>query len=539
MSAVLNPNSGKLPLGTVALAGDRSDLLSALRRMDGRGTVGDVVAETGLPRNDVEGGLKGLLETHQGHLDVSDSGELLYSFHPKFIERGTEPVLERVKRAAWSLFQKGFKVWITVMLVVYFVVFVALVIAAILASNRGDSRRGGLGGLGRRGHGHRPHGLGNFFLWYWIMGGPRWRLGRPYYGRRWERTLDKESRVPFYKKVFAFVFGPDEPKPTLQQKDRSLLRLIRARKGVLAAGELVEHTALPLPEAEEEMGRLMGSYAGEPAVTPVGEVVYAFPELMTSARGKVKVREPNPAWMRLEYPRELTGNDRGSNAIIVGLNGFNLVAGATAPFFIFPRLGMSGPAAFIGLVVIPVIFSAMFFGVPLLRWFGLKRENARRARRNVRRLVLALVHQRSLGSVQWISAPEAVTYVQNRMKDSPPASRIIESVLHEVAAEFDADVEVDDAEVQRFRFPNVRKAFVASELVRNRLKLEEREIGDIVFSSEDDSIGESERELAAFDRELAAAEVDLSGYLPSPDEVGFEDDYEIVAFDDALTSTGA
>ncbi len=521
-------------MSTVALAEQGSDILSALRRMKGRGTVGDVVAATGLPRDEVESGLKSLLESRQGHLEVSDSGELLYSFHPRFIERGTEPLLARAKKAVWALFQKGFKAWISVMLVVYFVVFVVLVIAAIFASNKGNDRGGGLGGLGRRGHGHH-HGFGNFFFWYWLMGGPRWQLGRPYYGRRWERTLEKESRVPFYKKVFAFVFGPDEPTPTLQQKDRSLLRLIRARRGVLAAGELVEHTALPLPEAEEEMGRLMGSYSGEPAVTPEGELVYAFPELMTSAHGKVKVREPNPAWMRLEYPKELTGNDSGSNAIIAGMNGFNLLAGVTAPFFIFPRLGIGGPAAFIALVVIPVVFSTMFFGVPLLRSLGIKTENRRRVRRNVRRLLLGLVHKESLGTVEWVSTAKAVKHVQARLKDAPPAPSLVESVLHEIAAEFDADVEVDDDGTQRFRFSEVRNAFVASELVRRRLKLEEREIGDIVFSSADDAVEESERDLAAFDRELAAAELDLSGYLPSPDDVGYEDDFEIVVFDETLS----
>ena len=99
------------------------------------------------------------------------------------------------------------------MLVVYFAVFVALVVAALvaMASRGGDNR--GRGGWGRPGRGGGVGRLpfGNFWLWYYIWT-PRWRLGRPYYGRRWERTLPKEDRVPFYKKVFAFVFGPDRPR---------------------------------------------------------------------------------------------------------------------------------------------------------------------------------------------------------------------------------------------------------------------------------------------------------------------------------------
>jgi hypothetical protein len=522
-------------VSTVALAPSHRPLVAALRKSKGTATLGDVVAATGLPRDDVESGLKSLLETRQGHLAVSESGELLYQFDPKLIERDHIPAAERIRTALWSGFQKAFKVGISVVLVVYFLIFVALVIAALFA-NKDDRRGGGILGGGRRGGHHHGGGFNNFFLWYWLMGGPRWRLGRPYYGRRWEQTLPKESRVPFYKKVFAFVFGPDEPRATLQQKDRSLLRLIRARKGVLSAGELVEHTALPLPEAEDEMGRLMASYSGEPTVSPEGEVVYAFPELMTSASGKVRVKEPNPAWMRLEYPKELTGNDGKSNAMIGAINGFNLIAGATAPWFIFPRLGIGGPAAFVGLVVIPILFSVAFFGIPLLRSFTVKAENRRRHKRNIRRLLLGLVYSESLGAVKWISAPEAIQYVMARLKKS--SEKQIESELNTLAAEFDADVDTDEAGALKFRFPNVRKTFVESELTRRSLRLDERELGEIVYSSGDDANEASAREMANFDRELAAAEMDLSGYLPSSGAVAFEDDYEIVALDDELTARG-
>ena len=108
----------------------------------------------------------------------------------------------------------------------------------------------------------------------------------------------------------------------------------------------------------------------------------------------------------------------------------------------------------------------------------------------------------------------------------------IESELNALAAEFDADVDTDEAGALKFRFSNVRKIFVESELTRRSLKLEEREVGAIVYSSGDDTNEASAREMANFDRELAAAEMDLSRYLPSAGGVAFEDDYEVVALDD-------
>jgi hypothetical protein len=355
------------------LAELKADLLVSLRQLKGRGTAGDVAAEAGLPTEDVRRGLKALLESHQGHLAVSDSGELLYEFDPRLIERGTEPWLHRARRAVGKFLRGAFKAWIVVMLVAYFVIFVVLLIAAVFASQRGRDSRGG--GWGHRGRG--GFNFPNFWFWYWIWG-PRWRVGRPYYGHRWERTLDREDKVPFYKKVFAFVFGPDRPVPTQAQLDRGTLRLIRSRAGVLTTAELVEHTGSTFPAAEQEMARLLGAYGGEALVSPDGELVYAFPEIMATAQESRRARPPNPAWLRLEPALELTGNTTGANAAVAGMNAFTLISAATAPAFIFPRLGLGGTAAFVGLVWVPVVFSVLFFAVPLVRGLAVKLENRRR-----------------------------------------------------------------------------------------------------------------------------------------------------------------
>jgi hypothetical protein len=521
-------------VSTLALAERQSDILAALRGLEGKATVGDVVAATGLKADDSEAALKALLESHHGHLAVTDSGDLLYNFDPKLIERGTEPLLARMKRGAWNVFSKAFKAWIVIMLVVYFVIFVALVLAALFANDRagGDRRGGGWGGRGRRRGGGLP--MPNLLFWYWIWS-PRWYLGRPYYGHRWERTLSKEDRVPFYKKVFAFVFGPDRPRPTQQQLDRSTLRLIRARRGVVTAADLVEHTGATLEDAQDEMGRLVGAYGGEPVVSHDGELTYAFPELMTSAHGPVTTREPNPAWMRLEYPLELTGNSAGANAAVAGMNGFTLVAAATSPWFIFPRLGIGGMGAFIGLVVVPVIFSLMFFSIPGLRMLGVKRENRRRAKRNVRRVVLGLAYRRSVEG-SGITVEEAFHHAASRLEHQKVSQSDVEKVVNHLAAEFDADVEPAPDGRLVFRFPEIRKQLASGEAVRRALSLDTRDMGAVVFDTGDTAAQADARDQAAFDRELEGA--DLSGYIPSPDRVGYEAEYDLVAFDEELKRRG-
>jgi hypothetical protein len=501
-----------------------TDILTALRRLGGKATVGDVVAATGIPADDARGSLKALLEGRQGHLAVTESGELLYEFHPRLIERDRDPLLGRLKRGAWELFRRGFKAWIVVMLVVYFVVFVALVLAAIFAQQRGGGRRSGGWGGSRRGHG----GFGNIWLWYWLMG-RGWSPGRPYYGRRWERSLGQKEKVPFYKKVFAFVFGPDEPRADPQQRDRDVLALIRARKGVLSSAELVQHTALRLPEADDEMGRLVAAYGGEPVVSPDGELAFAFPELMVSAHGRVREPEPKPAWQRLEHPREVTGNDAGANALVGAINGFNLVAAATAPWFIFPRLGLGGMAAYVALVLVPVAYSLTFFAVPALRSLAVRRENRRRERRNVRRVLLGLVYDLALDKGAGVQAEPATAHIARRLERQRVLQRDVEQALQELAAEFDADVEPDPDGNLIYRFPKLRAQFTAAEAVRRMLALDDKALGAIVYNTGDTPEQEDRRDLEAFDRALAEARgADLGRYLPSPGKVAFEDDWERV-----------
>lgn len=497
-------------------------LTGTLQRLRGRATLGDVVSATGMPEDEAETALRGLLETFRGHLEVSDSGDLLYRFDPKLIARDREPFGVRIRRVAWSAFKTAFKVWTAVMLVVYFVVFVVLIIAA-MAANRDDrgfgGRRGGLG-------------LGDLFLLHWLLGGRGWDRGSLYYGHRHARRLPKDSQPPFYKKVFAFIFGPEEPRPTQVQKDRGVLRLIRARRGVLTTSELIEHTALPVDDAREEMGRLTGAYGGDPRVSDGGELVFAFPGLMKSAHGKVRAREPNPAWMRLEYPKKLTGNSGGANLGIGAMNGFNLIAGSVIGLGLGVETAVVGagaadPLIFFGLGVVPVTYSSLFFAIPMLRSLVLRRENRARLRRNVRRLLIGLVYGRSVGTVRWLSVADAIRHVQARLKDQEVSGKLVTGELGRLAAEFDADVEADDSGY-RYRFPAIRETFVESELMRRNLRLEDQKLGPIVYATSDTAVEASRRDMEAFDRELARAEVDLSRYLPSPGEVGYEEDFEVV-----------
>ena len=222
------------------------------------------------------------------------------------------------------------------------------------------------------------------------------------------------------------------------------------------------------------------------------------------------------------------------------MNGFTLVAATTSPWFIFPRLGisLSDPVAVVGLILIPVVFSVLFYGVPLLRMWGVTRENKRREKQNIRRVLLGLVYSRSLDKGRDVGAAEAYEHVVSRLKQQVVERAAVDAALQGLAAELDAAVAVDDAGDTRYTFPALRQQFTASETVRRKLQLENRTLGEIVFSTSDSAAEAGERELALFDRELTESETDFGRYLPALDKIGFEDDYELVAFDEELKQRG-
>jgi len=498
-------------MAEVATLETRGAVLGALRGLNGRATLGDVTAATGLPRDQANESLRELLGSHRGHLAVGESGDLVWEFDPKLIRRDHESAWSRFRRRAKRFLTGAFKAWIVAMLVVYFVVFVTLAIAALVAVLSGD-RRGG----SRRG-GRMRMRLPTWWLWY-LFWSRDWRYGRPYYGQRWEQRrglAPGKGGAPFYKKVFAFVFGPDEPEPSREQQDRETLSLIRARRGVLTTAEFMAHTGASQDGAREELGRLMAGWEGDARVSEDGELVYVFPELMVSAHGPVDESEPPPAWRRMERPRLLTGNSTGTDFVVAGLNGFNLIASASAPWTILPALGLSGSLATAGLVWVPLVFSTLFFLIPLARRAGIRRENAFRQRRNIRRLLIGKIQESALRG-DAVNPESLAAAARAALEDKTIADHVVADELGRLATDLEADVEGTPSGVA-FRFPALRRELESGERTRYDLALEKRQVGAIVYSSADSPLEESRRDLARFDAELRRR-------LPSADRPAYSDD---------------
>ena len=238
--------------------------------------------------------------------------------------------------------------------------------------------------------------------------------------------------------------------------DRKTLRLIRQLEGVVSMAELIEHCGLPLAEAQAEMARLVECWGGVPHVSLDGHVVWAFPELMSSTHGRLAGRDPRPAWVRSEDPMSR------AHAARHGWVRRLLVAALDHPWVRF------------------------------------------RNRRALRRYALGHVIQASLAGKGVVSLERTVAYLRARAGGRHVGRRAVLGALRQLAQEFDAPVTETNGDLF-FGFRNVKRQFLASHLVRRRLRLGSVSSGRTVFDTADTPRRAGERDLESFDLELVSA----------------------------------
>jgi hypothetical protein len=448
-------------------------LLAALRgRARGRTelvkvTRADAVAMTGMPAEQAEPALKSLVKSYRSHLAVTGDGELVYEFDPSLERRDKVPLAERVRaagRLAWRGFQFLFKIWIVVTLVAYVAAFVAMMIAMVFArSSDRDDRRGGDGGM--------------FWLWYWLM--PDLAPAYDPYGRpvRRQQLDDGRPKKRFYLSVFDFVFGPKGKPLDPRESDKRVIAFLRDHKGRVTAAELSALTGLSLDRADEELTRLTVEYDGEADVAEDGTLIYKFDSLMTSAGAAGTWW--TWFWDKHESQPPLTGNTPGTNAVVGGFAGFNLIASLTVGPAFLARFHLAHDPTLLFLVTtFPLVFSAIFFAVPGVRVLASRRRAKKLATGKLRKELLREIWSHPGAQLD----PEELTKrIAERSQQPVEAAK---KQLDALLAELDGDVTNDAEGRVRYVFPRLEAEKKAVAAARETAKVPE--LGPVEFSSDDE-----------------------------------------------------
>ncbi|MDR1410971.1 MAG: hypothetical protein LBI91_02055 [Spirochaetaceae bacterium] len=390
-------------------------VVGALRRQSKGATVADIVARTALPLETVRDLVPAAADEYSGRLEVTESGEIRYSFPRGFTSkyRGFRAGLRR----AAAGFAKGlriggawaFKVWIMAMLVGYFLFFMLLAVAALalsvaasFQSNSNSRSSKGDGGL------LLASSLFNTIIRIWFYSELLNTDRR--YSRSYRGVPAKPKGRPLYKAIFSFVFGDDDPNARWdEQEKRAVIAYIQENRGVITTPELAMITGLTPGEAEGRITAYCAEFGGSPEATEDGTVVYRFDDLLLRAdrrdRGFGDLSGP------IKRLKGFSSNAKKLNGWFAVINGVNLAFGG---YFLFNALqsghiltpehfqasswfyGVSYlllsqvfsnplPVITIGMGWVPIIFSLIFWAIPALRFFGVKKENERIKLENFRK----------------------------------------------------------------------------------------------------------------------------------------------------------
>lgn len=283
-------------------------VIGAVDKSKGKAIVAsDLAAKAGISLTQARKDLTALASLTQGDIAVSSDGELIYTF-PQNVNsvmssnsakyRALTTWREKVFPPLFYATKVGFGVVLLVSLVA---IFSTIFFATSGSSNRDDDRDE------RRGGGGMPMGFGGFwgpspfdFFYY-----------RPYYSRYYYspayddrgrgRSRDPEE-MGFLESVFSYVFGDGNPNGDVEERRIALVaEMIRQNGGAVTAEQLApfcDDAPMPLDEANGKLGGerayvdesfvlpIVTQLDGEPQVTEDGDIVYCFPELMTSASSK-------------------------------------------------------------------------------------------------------------------------------------------------------------------------------------------------------------------------------------------------------------
>jgi hypothetical protein len=483
-------------------------LTGALKRQPGGLTTADMVAKTALPLETVRGLLPRAADEYSGRLEVTESGEIRYSFPHGFTSkyRGFKvrlgKALSGLRRGIRIAASFLFKVWILVMLVGYFALFMLLALGALVlsvaassSSNRSSSRRGSSGG-GL----FMASGIFNTVIRIWFYS----ELLKPVDARYYQgREQKKPKGRPLYKAIFSFVFGDEDPNVRWEEQEKkAVIAYIQANRGVISTPEFAAITGFSFSEAEEKITGYCVEFGGSPEVTEAGTVVYRFDDLLR--RADTRDRSFSGLSGPLKRLKAFSSNEKKMNVWFSVINGVNILFGG---YFLFNALNLGAAmsnaqvtgftyfyalvyvvfAQFlrnplglitIGLGLVPLVFSVLFWLIPALRGAGVKRDNEEIKLENFRKESYRAIWENPFKvNPAELTAPVAECRPKN-------LTRAQDQVIKEAGARDQPEVTLDGAGSAVYTFAELDREKRALEAYRAVIDGRAGDLGKTVFDSE-------------------------------------------------------
>jgi hypothetical protein len=484
-------------------------LVEALKKRHRSLTVADAVAATALPLPLVQELLPRAADEYSARLEVTDSGEILYSFPRIFTSRyrgfkaGLTRFLEALGGAVKVAAVWFFKVWIMVMLVGYFVLFMLIALAALMVSATGrfssnsDDRSRNKGG-----DFYLVSGIFDLIIRIWFYSELTRSLDRTYYGNYGGTRGPRPKGRPLHQAIFSFVFGePDPNREAESVEKKTLIAWLQQNSGLISLPEYMALTGKPLPEAERGILAACSEFGGMPEVTGDGTIVYRFDKLLLRAD---KAGRDSNASAPLKRLRQFSTNKKGINKWFALINTVNLLFGA---YFFYhslftgsiatPEQLRAGPWLYqityayssrlsadplplitVGLGLVPLAFSILFWLIPILRYFREKRENQEIKLENLRKIG----YQRIWSKLRGLSTGDILGPSPEAKPQNLPAAQ--DRIIKDMAAYSMPELEADPSGNPVYNFIELEREKEDIARYRAEIKPGDSDLGKTVFDSD-------------------------------------------------------
>jgi len=479
------------------------NIFNALKRKKNGVTPADVCAATALPLRTVRVLLPKAADEYNGNLQVTQSGEILYSFPNGFTSRyrGFNAVAGKVARffsgAVKAALVFLFKVWIMLMLIGYFVFFLALAAAGVVLSVVVQSKSSERG----RGNVRVTSGLFQILWRIWFIQ----EITRPRYGYpNTPVTQNKEKSRSMHKAVYSFVFGEGDPNKDFEaQENKAVISYIQANRGVISLVEYMALTGKDSIEANEAVLAFCSKYEGSPEVTEEGTLVFRFDDLLLRANSGGLSEAAAELSPPVKRPKTFSFNKKSTNGWFIAVNAANLIFGS---YFLYNAVNSGLLAAdtqfqsasylyafthmIIGfftqnphivistaLGIVPVVFSVLFWVIPAVRKFMENKENESIKLSNFKKLSFSKI---------WANPNNVeISGLVPQAEECRPQNFDLaaDRVIKDLGAVSVPKVETGEDGKIYYSFQELEREKTALSAYRNSLDPRRTQIGDTVFDS--------------------------------------------------------
>lgn len=367
-------------------------IMRAVEQLNYRVTVGDIAAHAGLEVNLAQRGLLALASETNGHLQVSEAGEIAYLLPQNFrtilrnksIRLRLQAWGSRAWRILFYLIRISFGIFLIVSIILIFVTIFVILIA--MSNSRG-------GNSNNRKYGSSiPLSLlhfrfGSDLLWFFSLNHHRHaKKGSVKYRQQQDHG---DRQLNFFEAVFSFLFGDGNPNPNLEERRWQIIgTVIHNQGGAVVAEQIAPYLDIAKTQAidEDDMLPTLIRFDGYPEVSSIGDIIYRFPVLQTTATAEGQ--KAVPSYLQESFwnfsqvrPEQLS--------LVAGLGFLNLIGALILRTLLSDgtiALQLGGVVALAQSVFwILLGYGVGFLGVPLVRYFWIRGRNRQIERRNQKR----------------------------------------------------------------------------------------------------------------------------------------------------------